>query len=103
MLNDLDLSGLQQRSEFNKLVSLFKVAVGMVPAINSCDYLAPPPPQKKKKNTNKKKTRKTRKNGFRLNNSSNLVDTRNIFKKDNPRLNGSECCINMSLQKEFSI
>ena len=30
------------------------------------------------------------------------IVTRNIFKKDNPRFNGSGCC-NMSLQKEFSI
>ena len=39
MLNDLDLPSLQQRREFNKLVFLFKIAGGMVPAINHCDYL----------------------------------------------------------------
>ena len=39
MLNDLDLPSLQQRREFDKLVFLFKIAGGMVPAINPCDYL----------------------------------------------------------------
>ena len=39
MLNDLDLPSLQQRREFNKLVFLFKIAEGMVPAINLCAYL----------------------------------------------------------------
>ena len=35
-------------------------------------------------------------------NYPSLEITRNIFKKDNPRMNGSECC-NMSLQKRFKI
>ena len=41
MLRDLELPSLQQRREFNKLVFLFKIAGGMVPAINSEDYLKP--------------------------------------------------------------
>ena len=41
MLKDLVLPSLQQRREFNKLVFLFKIAGGMVPAINSDDYLKP--------------------------------------------------------------
>ena len=41
MLNDLDLPSLQQPREFNKLVFLFKIAGGMVSAINSRDYLTP--------------------------------------------------------------
>ena len=47
MLNDLDLPSLQQRREFNKLVFLFKIAGGMVPAINSCDYLTPQKPKRR--------------------------------------------------------
>ena len=42
MLNDLDLPSLQQPRKFNKLVLLFKIAGGMVSAINSCDYLTTP-------------------------------------------------------------
>ena len=41
MLRDLELPSLQQPREFNKLVFLFKIARGMVPAINSEDYLKP--------------------------------------------------------------
>ena len=41
MLRDLELPSLQQRREFNKLVFLFKIAGGLVPAINSEDYLKP--------------------------------------------------------------
>ena len=41
MLRDLELPSLQQRREFNKLVFLFKIARGMVPSINSEDYLKP--------------------------------------------------------------
>ena len=41
MLRDLELPSLQQRRKFNKLVFLFKIAGGMVPAINSEDYLKP--------------------------------------------------------------
>ena len=41
ILRDLDLPSLQQRREFNKLVFLFKIAGGMVPAINPEDYLKP--------------------------------------------------------------
>ena len=41
MLRDLELPSLQQRHKFNKLVFLFKIAGGMVPAINSEDYLKP--------------------------------------------------------------
>ena len=41
MLNDLELpTSLQQRRKFNKPAFLFKIAWGMVPAINSCDFLA---------------------------------------------------------------
>ena len=47
MLNDLDLPSLQQRREFNKLVFLFKIAEGMVPAINSCAYLTPQKPKRR--------------------------------------------------------
>ena len=47
MLNDLELPSLQQRREFNKLVFLFKIAGGMVPAINSCDYLTPQKPKRR--------------------------------------------------------
>ena len=52
MLNDLELSSLQQRREFNKLVFLFKIAGGMVPAINSCDYLTPQKPKRRIKAKN---------------------------------------------------
>ena len=41
ILRDLELPSLQQRREFNKLVFLFKLAGGMVTAINSEDYLKP--------------------------------------------------------------
>ena len=41
MLRDLELPSLQQRGQFNKLVFLIKIAGGMVPAINSEDYLKP--------------------------------------------------------------
>ena len=47
MLNDLDLPSLQQRREFNKLVFLFKIAGGMVLAINPCDYLTSQKPKRR--------------------------------------------------------
>ena len=47
MLNDLDLLSLQQHREFNKLVFLFKIAGGMVPAINPCDYLTSQKPKRR--------------------------------------------------------
>ena len=47
MLNDLDLPSLQQRREFNKLVFLFKIAGGMVRAINPCDYLTSQKPKRR--------------------------------------------------------
>ena len=56
MLNDLDLPSLQQRREFNKLVFLFKIAGGMVPAINSYTHVIISHP-------------KNQKDGLRLNNS----------------------------------
>ena len=52
MLNDLELPSLQQRREFNKFVFLFKIAGGMVPAINSCDYLTPQKPKRRIKAKN---------------------------------------------------
>ena len=39
MLRDLELPSLQQRRECNILVFLFKIAGGMMPAINSEDCL----------------------------------------------------------------
>ena len=47
MLNDLDLPSLQQRREFNKLVFLFKIARGMVQAINPRDYLTSKKPKRR--------------------------------------------------------
>ena len=45
MLNDLDLSYLQQRRGINKLVFLFKIAGGMGPTINLCDNYTPQKPK----------------------------------------------------------
>ena len=63
ILNDLDLTSLQQRREFSKLVFLLKIAGGMVPAINSCNYL-----------THQKLKRRIKAKQFRDYQCSNLVD-----------------------------
>ena len=41
MPRDLQLPSLQQRREFSKLVFLFKIAEGMLPAINSEYFIKP--------------------------------------------------------------
>ena len=39
MLQELDLPTLQQRRKVNRLTYLYKIVGGMVPAVDTCEYL----------------------------------------------------------------
>ena len=46
MLQDLELPTLQHRREFNRVVYLYKIVGGMVPAIDTYDFLVSQRPKR---------------------------------------------------------